>query len=98
MAVMPVIPIRDAKGNMPTVDIGAGRVTLRVKRILEVGGHTIRQAAIATGLTEKTIARLLSGNADSIHLDTIARFCKAYRIRPGALFEYQPRGHRREGL
>jgi len=92
MAVMPVIPIADAKGNMPNVDIGAGRVALRIAHIIEADGHSVRQAAIATGLTEKTIARLLSGKANSIHLDTVARFCKAYRIRPGSLFEYRPRG------
>jgi DNA-binding Xre family transcriptional regulator len=88
---MPLKVIRDARANMPTIDIGAGHVVLKFARVIEMAGHSRSQAAAATGLSEGTIRTLCSDRAAAVHLDTVARFCRAYDVKPAVLFEYIPR-------
>jgi DNA-binding Xre family transcriptional regulator len=67
------------------------KVRLLVKEVAEKKGiDNPFVLAKETGLNYAACHKLWSGNQKMVGLQTIARLCEVFGVKPGQLFEYQP--------
>jgi DNA-binding Xre family transcriptional regulator len=65
-------------------------IAWRVGQLAAERGWSVRQLAEAAGLDQKTVRKILSGQASRVDLDTIERLSSALGVGPGALWRVQP--------